>query len=124
MGSRSAVDRRPQTLFSKAGAMPSWIEDELRTVDLHDDRLNDRFRVLLDRLAAKPTLSIPAACHGWAETQAAYRFFDNDKVTGQRLLQPHFDATVERIRQQPVVLLAQDTSELDLTRPEERVGGP
>lgn len=104
--------------------MSNWTEDELRTVDLLDDRLNNRFRRLLDRLGAKPTLSIPAACHGWAETQAAYRFFDNDKVNDQRLLQPHFDATRERIRQQPVVLLAQDTTELELTRPEERVGGP
>jgi transposase-like protein/transposase Tn5 family protein len=104
--------------------MPDWIEDELRTLDLPDDRLNDRFRVLLERLGTKPTPSIPAACHGWAETQAAYRFFDNDRVTDQRLLQPHFDATLERIRQQPVVLLAQDTTELELTRPVERVGGP
>lgn len=104
--------------------MPSWIEDELRTVDLLDMRLNDRFRVLLDRLSDKPTLSIPAACTGWAETQAAYRFFDNDKVNDQRLLQPHFDATGERIRQQSVVLIAQDTTELELTRAEERVGGP
>src|SRR6266511_4297478 len=98
--------------------MPSWIEDELRTADLPDARLNRRFRVLLGRLGDKPTLSIPAACNGWAETQAAYRFFDNDKVDDQRLLQPHFDATVERIRQQPVVLIAQDTTELELTRPE------
>jgi len=104
--------------------MPSWIEDELRTVDLPDTRLSDRFRVLLQRLGDKPTLSIPAACTGWAETQAAYRFFANDKIDDQRLLKPHFDATVERIREQPVVLMAQDTTELELTRAEERVGGP
>jgi len=104
--------------------MPSWIEDELRTVDLPDTRLNDRFRVLLDRLSDKPTLSIPAACNGWAETQAAYRFFDNERVDDQRLLKPHVDATLARVRQQPVVLIAQDTTELALTRAEERVGGP
>ena len=104
--------------------MLSWIEDELRTADLLDTRLNDRFRVLLERLSDKPTLSIPAACNGWAETQAAYRFFDNDKVDDQRLLKPHFDATIERIRQQSVVLVAQDTTELELTRAEERIGGP
>jgi hypothetical protein len=27
-------------------------------------------------LADKPTASIPGACLDWAETQAAYRFFD------------------------------------------------
>lgn len=104
--------------------MPNWIEDELRTVDLLDARLNDRYRVVLDRLSVKPTLSIPAACNGWAETQAAYRFFDNDKVDDQRLLKPHFDATLARIRQQSVVLIPQDTTELELTRAEERIGGP
>lgn len=104
--------------------MPSWVEDELRTADLQDGRLDDRFRVVLDRLAAKPGLSVPAACRGWAETQAAYRFFANDKVDDRRLLRPHFDATLERVRRQPVVLIAQDTTELDLTRAGERVGGP
>lgn len=104
--------------------MPNWIADELRTVDLLDARLNDRYRVLVDRLSDKPSLSIPAACHGWADTQAAYRFFDNDKVDDQRLLKPHFDATLVRIRQQSVVLIAQDTTELEMTRAEERIGGP
>src|ERR1043166_9858390 len=103
--------------------MPSWIEDELRTVDLPDTRLSDPFRVLLQRLGDKPTLSIPAACTGWAETQAAYRFFANDKIDDQRLLKPHFDATVERIREQPGELMAQETTELELTRAEESEGG-
>jgi hypothetical protein len=36
---------------------------------------------LLERLAGRPTASIPAACHGWAETQAAYCLFDHHAVT-------------------------------------------
>ena len=83
---------------------------------LADQRLNSRYRVVLDRLSSKPTSSIPAACDGWAETQAAYRFFDNDRITPEQLLQPHYGATLERIRQHPVVLIAQDTTEFDLTR--------
>ena len=61
--------------------MQAWIEDELRTVNLADERLNKRYRVLLERFSDKPTLSIPAACTGWPETQAAYRFCDNERVT-------------------------------------------
>jgi len=38
-----------------------------------------------------------AACRGWAESQAAYRFFDNDRVTCATILHPHQDATLERI---------------------------
>jgi hypothetical protein len=44
---------------------------------------------------------------------AAYRFFKNDAVSFAQVLAPHRRATVERIGQSPVVLLAQDTSELD-----------
>ena len=67
----------------------SRAEEELREVDLVDRRLNKRAVGLLDRLAAKPTMSIPSACSGWAETIAGYRFLANDDVTWERLLGPH-----------------------------------
>lgn len=104
--------------------MQSWIEHELRTVNLPDERLNKRYHLLLDRLSDKPTLSIPAACNGWAETHAAYRFFDNERVEPAQLLKPHYDATIERIREYPVVVIPQDTTEFDLTRQQEKIGGP
>jgi hypothetical protein len=104
--------------------MQAWIESELRTAKLPDKRMNKRYKILLDRLSGKPTLSIPAACNGWSETQAAYRFFDNERISPSLLLQPHYDATIERIRQYPVVLIPQDTTEFDLTRDREKVGGP
>ena len=42
----------------------------------------------------------------------------------EKILAPHYQATLRRIAAQPVVLLAQDTTEIDLTRAEEVVGGP
>jgi hypothetical protein len=104
--------------------MQPWIEEELQTADLPDERLNNRYRIVLDRLSDKPTLSIPAACVGWAETQAAYRFCGNRRVKPKRILKPHRDATLQRIRRSPVVLISQDTSELELTRAQEKIGGP
>lgn len=104
--------------------MQAWINQELRTADLPDQRLNKRYRLLLERLSDKPTLSIPAACVGWAETQAADRFCDNDRVEPKGILKPHRDATIERIRQCPVVLISQDATELELTRAKEKIGGP
>lgn len=68
---------------------------------------------ILEDLGSKPSLSIPAACGGWGGTQAAYRFFDNDKVTWEKVLEPHGEATRERLREHPVVLAIQDTTELD-----------
>jgi hypothetical protein len=104
--------------------MPAWVPQELTTADLGDERLDQRFAILLDRLSARPTASIPAACRGRAETEAAYRFFDNPRVGVDQILRPHRDATLARLREQAVVVVAQDTTELDLTRPSAKVGGP
>lgn len=101
----------------------TWIEQELATVDLGDKRLDKRMAILLDRFASKPTASIPAACRGGAEIQAAYRFFNNESVTAEGVLEPHREATLRRIREHEVALLAQDTTELDFTRKQEVVEG-
>jgi hypothetical protein len=104
--------------------MPPWIEHELRTLHLGDRRLDARGRRLLQRLFADPQASLNAACHGWAETQAAYRFFANDHVQPERILEPHQQATRERLGQHPVVLLVQDTTELDYTAHPPTGAGP
>jgi hypothetical protein len=97
--------------------------DEMKTVDLHDKRLDSRLRAVLSQLADRPAASIPAACGGYAEMAAAYRLFANEKATFKNILEAHAAATQERIAQQPVVVLAQDTTEVDLTRPEQVVKG-
>jgi hypothetical protein len=100
-----------------------WVVEEMKTADLNDERLNRRIEIILSHLAAQPTASIPAACGGYAETAAAYRFFDNDKVDFDGVLRPHQGATLVRIAAQPVVLLVPDTTAVDLTRPEQQVRG-
>ena len=104
--------------------MQTWVKRELETVDIGDQRLNERYALILDRLSKKPSLSIPAACGNETETAGAYRFFDNGRVTELNILQPHHDATLKRIQAEPVVLMPQDTTEIDVTRPQEAVGGP
>jgi hypothetical protein len=102
--------------------MSAWIDDELATLDLNDLRLERRARLILNRFASKPSLSIPAACDGQeAEREAAYRFFANDKVDDYEILQAHRHATMQRMAAFPVVLLVQDTTEFDYTRPNEVV---
>ena len=93
----------------------SALVTEFDAIDLGDARLDRRARRMLERLGDKPTLSIPATCGGWAETQAAYRLFDHPKVTAEAVLAPHIERTLERIRAQPRVLCIQDTSEIDYT---------
>lgn len=60
---------------------------------------------------------------GRVEMEAAYRFFDNSKVTPEAIVAPHRVSTLQRIRQTDVTLLVQDTTEIDITRPEPQVQG-
>lgn len=101
----------------------AWAEEEMASADFGDQRLNGRAVKLLSAMGDHPNLSIPAACGGHTEVQAAYRFFDNDKVTLQGMLAPHMERTRQRMAQQKIVLLVQDTTELELTRPQQQVVG-
>jgi hypothetical protein len=98
-----------------------WGVEEMKTADLNDKRLDVRLRALLEQLGEHPMASIPAACGRYKETTAAYRFFDNERVELDDVLQPYIDATRQRITAQPVVLLPQDTTEIDVTRPQQQV---
>jgi Transposase Tn5 dimerisation domain/Transposase DNA-binding len=133
----------PQT-FPQGDTMQEWIDKELATAQFGtvktstaqkrkpkkprksksgNVKLKKRFQKVLDSMSSKPSLKFPAGCKGDAETKAAYRFLDNEHVTFPVILKPHHDATLARIREQAVVLIPQDTTELDLTRPHEIMAG-
>lgn len=101
-----------------------WAAEEFKTLDLGDDRLNARAKRLAERLASQPTESIPNACQGWSETQAAYRFLSNPRSDWQSLLQSHWASSLERMRGHEVVLNIQDTTELDFNGRQSRGLGP
>src|SRR5262245_40255291 len=100
-----------------------WVLEEMRTADLKDKRLNDRLRDVLSQLGGRPAGSIPAACGGHAEMTAAYRLFDNEKATFAAILSAHAEATQQRVAREAVVVLVQDTTEVDVTRPAQQVVG-
>jgi len=98
-----------------------WLNEEMQTLRLGDKRLNKRCRLLLHRLCRHPNFKFNAASSNRYEAKAAYSFVDHGRLTEQDILAPHFASTLQRIRQHPVVVLANDTTENDLTRPKERV---
>lgn len=101
-----------------------WVAAEMKTVDLGDKRRNAGLTGLVSAMAAVPSKSIPAAVKGGHnETTAAYRLFDNDALDFVNIIQPHIDATYDRVAEQEIVILAHDTTELDLTRPKIQVEG-
>jgi hypothetical protein len=99
------------------------LREEVEGARFGDKRLDRRLGLIVEELGANPNLSIPAATDSRAEMEAAYRFFDSDKVSPEKILQPHFDATRERISQVDFALLVQDTSDINLTRPHQQVAG-
>ena len=90
--------------------MNNWIEKELSSVNLSDKRLNKRFLQIMETLSGHMSESIPSACCSWAETVGAYRFFNNKKVSPEKLLSPHIERSKERMSSEPVVLCVEDTT--------------
>ncbi len=88
---------------------------ELSGIDLGDKRLNNRSRKVLVDLGKNPEASVNGASEKWGDTLAAYRLFDNPRVTPEAILAPHRAATLTRMREHPVVLVVQDTTEFDFS---------
>jgi len=102
----------------------SWVETETAGCDLGDDRLNRRFGTMLEALGERPGKSLPTAFQDWSNTKAAYRFFSNDTVSEDEILEGHFAASAVRIRATDgPILILQDTTEFSFKRSApERVG--
>jgi len=89
-----------------------WAEEEFGSVRFSDDRLRQRLYTIAQDFYNRPQANIPEACGSKARTMGAYRFFQNRKVTMDVLMTPHTEATIERIKEHPVVLAPQDTTTL------------
>jgi hypothetical protein len=98
-----------------AGAA-GWHDAEVVSAGLPDRRLARRFCRLLDQMSAAPGQPVPAACGHWAATKAAYRFFDNPRVTEHGMLAGHFAATACAARREGPILILQDTTEFIYSR--------
>jgi hypothetical protein len=53
--------------------------------------------------------------HTWKEIKALYRLLDEPDVTFAALMQPHHQQTREQATSSPVILLVQDTTDIDLS---------
>jgi hypothetical protein len=81
-----------------------------------DERRTTRLVELANVLGQHPTATLPEACGDGGMLKAAYRFFDNDAIEAQDVLQSHVESTYRRLGQVSVVLAVQDTTEVNWTR--------
>lgn len=87
-----------------------WAEPEFSKSELGDDRLRKRLIQIAERLSEFPESSMNQACGTWAETKAAYRFFQNDRVDVESILNSHRERVSDRAKKESTILVAQDTS--------------
>src|SRR5262249_61106486 len=93
----------------------TWAEEEFGEVDLGDVRRNARLVQLATVLGAQPSASLPDATDDPAILKAAYRFFDNDYVRAEAMLESHIQSTTRRMQAVPLVLAVPDTPYLGWT---------
>lgn len=95
----------------------SWVETETCGCDQGDERLNRRLGVMLEAIGERPGQSLPTALQDWSNTKAAYRFFANETVSEDKILEGHFVASALRIRAtEGPILILQDTTEFSFKR--------
>lgn len=86
------------------------VAGELGRARLGDPRRSRRLGQVVDKLRAFPAASFPVAMGSAGQLEALYRFVNNPAVTMEQILQPHFEATVERAGAAERVLVLHDTT--------------
>jgi len=92
-----------------------WARKTFGASRLKDIRRTARAVKVATRMAYNAPASLPAQMQTWKETMALYRLLGDEDVTFEALMQPHWQQTRKHIESRPLVLLVQDTSEVDLS---------
>ena len=115
----------PVTALPKVSRMVDWAVEEFGSCELGDSRLTERLQIMARDFFAQPSANLPQSCGSRAKTKAAYRFLDHEETSMEKVLQPHYLATENRIKREPVVLAVQDTSSVNYSGLKETEGlGP
>jgi len=102
-----------------------WAAQQWAHVDLGDQRRTRRALDIGTKMAAQPEASLPNQMGSRAALRGAYRLLNQPAVSLAALLTPHWQATLQAAGQAPLVLMVEDTTELDYTaHPHTRGLGP
>jgi hypothetical protein len=88
---------------------PADLATEMSGAEFGDARLSRRLRKIVEAVQVAPDQSFPSLFDD-GQLEGAYRFFNNEAVTPDAILQPHMTATVARMAAVSVALIVHDTS--------------
>lgn len=89
--------------------MNKGLIDEFAGLSLGDRRLDRRAVKIVERVTMAPGKSFPDLLPTPGELEGAYRFFQNETISPEKLLAPHVEATLRRVHAEDVVRIAHDT---------------
>jgi hypothetical protein len=92
-----------------------WAKKTFGASKLKDIRRTVRAVKAATRMAHNASVSLPAHMQTWKETMALYRLLDEEDVTFEALMHPHWDQTREQMESRPGVLRVQGSIEVDLS---------
>jgi len=86
--------------------------EEVAEAEFGDARLSARLKKIVARLEDGPSRPFPQAMLSSKETEAFYRFLDNDRVDPERIIAPHATQTTQRLADSPTVIVVHDSTEV------------
>lgn len=88
-----------------------FVDSEFRDLELGDKRLNNRVLKVVSMINSSPSCSFPSSAISKAELKAFYRFFQNENINEENVLETHYARTIQRcIESNDNILLVTDTT--------------
>lgn len=92
-----------------------WARRQFGSIDLGDRRRDRRVVAMAARLVRNPSASLPTQMGSPKALKAAYRVLGEEDVSYGALMAPHWEQTRRVASQERLVLMVQDTTEIDHT---------
>jgi len=89
----------------------TWAEQQFKDCELGDRRRTERLIKMAWKVAENPSASFAEQMETWGDLKAAYRLFDEEDVTFEGVVRPHWEQTRQVAPGR--YLLLDDTTELD-----------
>ncbi len=91
------------------------IGDEFEEAKLGDARRTSRLQDIARAAEVSPDAGFPQMAESDGELEGIYRFFGNDAVSANAILEPHIAATMERAKGAEVCLIVHDTTAFEFS---------